>query len=103
MKRLMTASVGVWLGATFGADGAAAAEKAGAVPTFNEDVAPILYRHCVECHRPNQIAPMSLLSYQEARPWAKAIREKVRARAMPPWFADSLSRGAGKPRQGHHR
>jgi hypothetical protein len=61
---------------------------ANATPTFNHDVAPILFQHCAECHRPNQIAPMSLLSYKEARPWAKAIKAKVVARQMPPWFAD---------------
>jgi hypothetical protein len=58
------------------------------VPTFNRDVAPILYRRCASCHRPNDIAPMSLLDYKSARPWAKAIREAVLARKMPPWFAD---------------
>jgi hypothetical protein len=57
-------------------------------PTFNKDVAPILYRRCAACHRPNDIAPMSLLDYKSARPWAKAIREAVLARKMPPWFAD---------------
>ena len=59
-----------------------------AAPTFNQDVAPILFRHCVRCHRPGQIAPMSLTSYQQARPWARAIKAKVRAREMPPWFTD---------------
>jgi hypothetical protein len=56
--------------------------------TIIKDVARILFRSCVECHRPNQIAPMPLLSYQDARPWAKAIKAKVVAREMPPWFAD---------------
>jgi hypothetical protein len=58
-------------------------------PTYNKDVASILHRSCAECHRPNQVAPMSLLTYQEARPWAKAIKAKVTSREMPPWFADS--------------
>ncbi len=57
-------------------------------PTFTKDVAPILYRRCVQCHRPNDIAPMSLLDYKTARPWARAIRESVLSRKMPPWFAD---------------
>ena len=57
--------------------------------SFNRDVAPILQRHCQSCHRPGQAAPMSLLSYQDARPWAKAIRNAVVSRQMPPWFADS--------------
>jgi copper type II ascorbate-dependent monooxygenase-like protein len=59
-----------------------------AAPTFSKDVAPILYSRCVACHRPNDIAPMSLLDYPSARPWAKAIREAVLTRKMPPWFAD---------------
>src|SRR5689334_8234784 len=59
-----------------------------ASPTFSRDVAPIFYRRCVQCHRPNDIAPMSLLDYKSARPWAKAIRESVLIRKMPPWFAD---------------
>ena len=57
-------------------------------PTFNKDIAPIVFNNCVSCHRPNQIAPMSLMSYQEVRPWARAIKNKVSKREMPPWFAD---------------
>jgi len=56
--------------------------------TFTKDVAPILYKSCVECHRAGEIAPMSLLTYDEARPWARSIKEKVVARQMPPWLAD---------------
>jgi hypothetical protein len=56
------------------------------VPTYNKDVAPILYSKCAQCHRPGEIAPMSLLSYKAARPWARAIKAKVVAREMPPWF-----------------
>ncbi len=56
-------------------------------PTFNE-VAPIFYKSCAECHRPGEAAPFSILSYRDARPWAKAIREKVITREMPPWHAD---------------
>lgn len=66
---------------------AASNRKAGNV-TFTKDVAPILYNRCVECHRPGEIAPMSLLTYADARPWAKSIREKVVERKMPPWLAD---------------
>ena len=61
---------------------------ADGVPTFNADVAPILYENCASCHREGQVAPMSLTSYREARPWARAIKTKVVAREMPPWFAD---------------
>src|SRR5690242_20603556 len=56
--------------------------------TFNRDVLPIVQKHCQECHRPNQIAPMSFLSYQETRPWAKAMKAAVLTKKMPPWFAD---------------
>ena len=56
--------------------------------TFSADVAPILNHRCVECHRPGEVAPMPLTSYQQTRPWAAAIKEKVLSRAMPPWLAD---------------
>jgi mono/diheme cytochrome c family protein len=56
--------------------------------TFTKDIAPIFYSSCVECHRPGEMAPMSLLSYKEVRPWAKSIREQVSTRTMPPWYAD---------------
>jgi mono/diheme cytochrome c family protein len=55
--------------------------------TYTKDVAPILFKNCAECHRPGEAAPMSLLSYADARPWAKSIREKVASREMPPWHA----------------
>jgi len=56
--------------------------------TFTKDVAPVFYKSCTECHRPGEVAPMSLLTYKDARPWAKAIREKVVSKQMPPWHAD---------------
>ena len=56
--------------------------------TFTKDVAPILQQHCQSCHRPDTFAPMSLLTYEEARPWAKSIKQKVAAREMPPWYID---------------
>ena len=56
--------------------------------TFASHVAPIFQRSCQQCHRPGQIAPMSLLSYEEARPWAKSIKQRVAKREMPPWHAD---------------
>jgi mono/diheme cytochrome c family protein len=56
--------------------------------TFNKDVAPIFYKNCVVCHHPNDIAPMSLVTYREARPWAAAVRQAVMKRTMPPWHAD---------------
>ena len=66
----------------------AGAERSPAKATFTKDVAPIFYKRCAECHRPGEVAPMSLLTYKDARPWAKAIREKVLERKMPPWLAD---------------
>src|SRR6266704_4479145 len=56
--------------------------------TFTKDVAPILQRSCQTCHRPGSIAPMSLLTYEEARPWANAIKAQVASRSMPPWTLD---------------
>jgi mono/diheme cytochrome c family protein len=56
--------------------------------TYSKDVAPILNKRCVECHRAGEAAPMSFTSYKEVRPWAKAIRQQVVTHTMPPWFAD---------------
>jgi hypothetical protein len=65
-----------------------AATTADAGPNYNHDVAPILAKSCVSCHRPNQIGPMSLLTYDEVRPWAKSIAKNVQDGTMPPWHAD---------------
>src|SRR5437870_5125021 len=65
------------------------AARARAAPTFYRDVLPILQSRCQECHRPGQLAPMPFVTYRQTRPWAKAIREAVRSRKMPPWFADA--------------
>src|SRR5581483_6573251 len=56
--------------------------------TFNKDVLPILQQHCQECHRPGEIGKMSLITYQQVRPWAAAIKESTKLKKMPPWFAD---------------
>jgi hypothetical protein len=56
--------------------------------TFTKDVAPILQNNCEVCHRPNTFAPMSLVTYEETRPWARSIKAKVVNREMPPWFVD---------------
>ena len=61
--------------------------------TYNKDVLPILEKNCQSCHRPGEIGPMPFLTYEGVRPWAKAIKEAVLTRKMPPWFAD--------PRYGH--
>ena len=75
----------------FGMAGAVAATAAtGAMPvTFHKDVEPILQARCQECHRAGEIAPMSFMSYDLTRPWAKAIKGAVLARKMPPWLADA--------------
>ncbi|MCZ2146381.1 MAG: cytochrome c [Bryobacterales bacterium] len=56
--------------------------------TFHKDVLPVLQKNCQTCHRPGEAAPMAFLTYRQTRPWAKAIRQAVLARQMPPWFAD---------------
>src|SRR5436309_6941160 len=61
---------------------------ASAPPTFNQDVAPIFYSKCIVCHRAGEAAPMALTTYDDARPWARAIKTRVARREMPPWFAD---------------
>jgi len=68
---------------------AALAASAANTPTFTKDVAPILYQRCVECHRPGEAGPMALRTYQEVRPWAKAIKQSTLTRNMPPWHADA--------------
>src|ERR1700691_1928154 len=67
----------------------AIAARAQSVPvTFAKDVAPILQRACQNCHRPGSIGPMPLLTYTDARPWARSIKQQVVQRNMPPWFID---------------
>src|SRR5579872_598741 len=70
-----------------------AADVATAPVTFNKDVLPVLQKNCQTCHRPGEIGPMALLTYEGTRPWAKAIKVAVLSKKMPPWFAD--------PRYGH--
>jgi hypothetical protein len=72
---------------------AMAADNSQTPVTFNKDILPILQNNCQSCHRPNQIAPMSFLSYQDVRPWAQAMKNAVLTKQMPPWFAD--------PKYGH--
>src|SRR5712692_3388279 len=66
----------------------AAAKPASPQATFARDIAPILQEKCQDCHRKGSLAPMSLETYQETRPWAKAIKERVILRQMPPWHID---------------
>ena len=76
------------LAAVLSAQKTSSAAEPAVTPTFTKDVAPILYASCAGCHRPGEVAPMSLLSYDDVRPWAKSIRKKVTSREMPPWGAD---------------
>ncbi len=71
-----------------GLAGTPAAAQSGATPTFSKDVAPIFYEHCTVCHRPGEVAPMSLLTYDAARPWVRSIGSAVSRGVMPPWHAD---------------
>ena len=66
-----------------------AAQSQAPVPTFTKDVAPILFKNCTTCHRPGEIAPMSLMTYEDARPYARAIFEETRDGHMPPWHAEA--------------
>ncbi len=82
------------VGLVIGFGGAALQKPAGpAAPTFYKHVLPILQDHCQSCHRPGEVAPMPLVTYEQTQPWAKAIAHAVEMKMMPPWFAD--------PRYGH--
>src|SRR5436190_22916540 len=76
------------LAGSVAASAAGPASTTTANVTFNKDVAPILNAKCANCHRPVEIGPMTLLSYKDARMWAKSIKEKVSKHEMPPWNAD---------------
>jgi len=65
-----------------------AADPTSRPVTFTRDVAPILQEKCQQCHQPNSIAPMSLITYEDARPWARSIKQRVITRQMPPWHID---------------
>jgi hypothetical protein len=76
------------VGILLGLPRASTAAQTPATPTFTKDVAPIFQNKCESCHRPDSMAPMSLVTYEEARPWAKSIAARVKARQMPPWHID---------------
>jgi mono/diheme cytochrome c family protein len=63
-------------------------QTAAAEVTFTKHVLPIMQRACQQCHRPGSVAPMSLLTYEEVRPWARAIRDRTAQREMPPWYIE---------------
>jgi hypothetical protein len=75
------------LGALLVLPGSALAQQTKQV-TFSKDVSPILQSKCQSCHEPGSIAPMSLVTYQDARPWARSIKQRVQSRQMPPWHID---------------
>src|SRR5215469_15346579 len=68
--------------------GGATAAGADSPATFDKDVLPVLQKNCQSCHRLGEVAPMSFMTYQDTRPWAKAIKAAVLSKKMPPWFAD---------------
>jgi len=75
-RRLLFVLIGsLSLAATIMAQSTTQPAQAGA-PTFSKDVAPIMFNKCAKCHRPGEVAPMSLLSYQDARPWPKRSRPR---------------------------
>ena len=82
----------VGLAALVVASAPAAAQTAVEHPTFSKDIAPILQRSCQKCHRPNALAPMPLISYEDVRPWARAIKYRTGLRdqmgVMPPWYIE---------------
>ncbi len=67
---------------------APAVAQTASAPSFTKDVAPIFQAKCESCHRPDSIAPMSLVTYEQSRPWARSIRDRVQTRQMPPWHLD---------------
>ena len=80
MRTLLVAITGTLLGASIA--------SAGEAPTFYQDVLPVLQAHCQNCHRPGEVAPMALLTYEQTRPWALGIKKATQAKSMPPWFAE---------------
>ena len=68
--------------------GTAAIGAPNSPATFNKDVLPLLQKNCQGCHRPGELAPMSFLTYSDTRPWAKAMKQAVLTKKMPPWFAE---------------
>src|SRR6266540_2089514 len=84
MKRLMFTFGAAMLSAA----AASAADTPKPVPTFTKDIAPIFQEKCEACHRPDSMAPMSLKTYAESRPWIRSIKSRVSDRQMPPWQID---------------
>ncbi|HET9533568.1 MAG TPA: hypothetical protein VFQ92_24655 [Blastocatellia bacterium] len=89
MKRLLSIlMIGAFIAVVSSSSVVTDADAKKGAPTFSKDVAAIIFNKCGVCHRPGEPVPMTLLSYEEIRPWSKAIKEEVIDRTMPPWFAD---------------
>jgi hypothetical protein len=86
MAKLIAFAMGAVLALPLTASAQAAAAKSA--PTFTKDIAPLFQEKCEACHRPDSIAPMSLVTFEEARPWARSIKSRVASRQMPPWHLD---------------
>ena len=84
-RRLVALALGLGIG---GFVPGVASAQVPAAPTFSKDVAPIFQEKCEACHRPGSIAPMSLRTFEESRPWARSIKARVETREMPPWHID---------------
>ena len=88
-RSLLIGSAGVLVFAVFATPVNITAQSAvPATHTYTRDIAPIMQRSCQTCHRPGTNAPMSLLTYEDVRPWARAIKNKVTQRLMPPWHIE---------------
>src|SRR5262245_61122651 len=88
LRQMAVLAALLMMGTTAASNHAVRQETGAVAVTFNQQVLPILQKNCQACHRPGEIAPMSFLTYQDVRPWAKAIKVAVVKRQMPPWFAD---------------
>src|SRR5436190_18943253 len=89
MRRTILAAVVVYAVSAAGQlQAQSPAPTPAAAPTFSKDVAPVFYKNCTSCHRPGEIGPMALVTYQDARPWARSIAAKMASGARPPWHAD---------------
>src|ERR1700757_2709766 len=86
--RLTFAVVSIFVVGIVVRGGTPARSAAVSAPTFYRDILPILQQHCQQCHRPGEIAPTPLVTYEQAKSSARLVREDVRSKHMPPWFAD---------------
>src|SRR5262249_51489277 len=88
MQLRITLCLAVFLSAATSFGQSAISLPGSGAPTYAKDVAPILQKNCQVCHRPGEAGPFALLTYEQARPWATAMKIAVQSGKMPPWFAD---------------